>query len=80
MRASEVADMLVNYAKAYRKLQGPDSIKRNSHMNAYVGEAPSQELVDAVVVDFINFTMGRGVGMDLALYTSDIQPGVNKDG
>lgn len=74
MRADDIANTLVNYAKAYRKHCKPESIKLNDHMNEYRGETPSQDLVDAIVVDFINFTMAHGCGMDLALFTSDIQP------
>lgn len=78
MTGREVAAMMVNYARAYRKRADLDSIKRNSHMNEYRGEPPDQKLVDAVVVDFINFMMWHGVGMDFGLYTCDIQPDAEK--
>lgn len=73
MNAQEMANLLTNYAKTYHKENGVNGVVRNKHMNAYRGDAPIQELVDAVVVDFVNFIMVRGAGMDLGLYTKDIQ-------
>jgi hypothetical protein len=73
MASGDMAEMMVKYAKAYHKERTTESIKLNAHMNEYTGPAPSQKLVDAVVVDFINFMMYHGCGMDLALYTKDLE-------
>ena len=61
---------LIRHAKDYRD-DAVDSVHRNSHMNElrWINE---QDEVDAVLVDFINY-IGRKKGIDLALYTIDIQ-------
>lgn len=41
-----------------------------------------QNVIDAIVVDFINFYAGMHCGMDLALYTGDLRNGkkMNREG
>lgn len=41
-----------------------------------------QKVIDAIVVDFINYFAGMHCGMDLALYTEDLRNGkkMNKEG
>jgi hypothetical protein len=59
--------------KEYRNSGVLKSVRRNNHMNDYKGENVSQETLDAVLVDFVNF-LGMQQGIDLAMYTSDLKP------
>jgi hypothetical protein len=73
----ELADLLVKQAQKYVKEMKNTGVIINRHMNAYRDGEPDQKLVDAVVVDFINYVMRQG-GMDLALYTIDLREKVDK--
>ena len=71
MTKGELMKMLVKYAKGY----APDcleSIKHNSHMNEYRGKVITQNIIDAIIVDFVNF-IGYEQGLDLGLYTRDLK-------
>jgi hypothetical protein len=72
MKTVEILEALTNYAKVYIK-GAAQSVIRNNHMNQ-LGEndAITQEQIEAVVVDFINF-IGVSNGVDYALYTRDIK-------
>lgn len=71
MNKIELLTYLTNTAKVYR----PDavaSVLRNRHMNQIAdSEYPHQNVVDAVLVDFINY-IGTRNGIDYALYTKDL--------
>lgn len=69
MTVIELLESLTKAAKEYRKDR--ESIRRNEHMNKYRGELPSQELIDAIIADFINF-VGVKQCVDYALYTKDL--------
>jgi hypothetical protein len=70
----DVLNFLVSYAKKYVK-EGKDSVKKNRHMNELEkDDSVTQQQVEAVVVDFINY-IGVKCGIDYALYTSDVQEG-----
>jgi len=71
MTRGELMEMLVKYLRQYRSDGVIESVKRNSHMNDYKGEKISQESIDAVLVDFVNF-VGMQQGIDLALYAADL--------
>jgi hypothetical protein len=73
MTRGDLADLLVKRAKEY----APDakkSLMRNSHMNRLTPkekEALTQETINAIVTDFVNYTVGCA-GLDLALYSKDL--------
>lgn len=72
MYTKEFLDHITRYAKQYAPV-GVASVLRNRHMNQITEEsAPTQQQVEAVVVDFCNF-MGGKCAIDLALYTQDLQ-------
>ena len=48
------------------------SIQRNTHMNDYVDQPISQEAVDAILVDFVNW-VGVHQGLDYGMYTKDLE-------
>lgn len=61
----DLMKLLKTEARSY-KLIANDSLRRNFHMNNSVMEERkniSQEIVDALLVDFINY-VGVGQGMD----------------
>lgn len=68
-------DVLTKCATEYRK-DCQESLYRNRHMNDFVFKPDrpvvSQEIVDAILVDFINFVGMKNCG-DVGLYTQDIQ-------
>lgn len=66
----ELSEWLVKKAKQYRKQGVLESIKRNRHMNNYNGDVVSQDTIDAILVDFVNFAV---LPMDLAMYTEDLE-------
>ena len=70
MTKIELLDMLKKNAEDYRE-GAKDSLKRNNHMNAYKDEELPQNVIDALLVDFINF-VGTKQCIDYALYTSDL--------
>lgn len=73
MTKVELLEMLMSCAKRYAK-GGIQSVSRNMHMNQSAEfETPlTQQHLDAVVVDFVNY-VALMQGVDLALYTSDLQ-------
>jgi len=71
MTVGELLSILTEDAKRYVEI-APASIGRNEHMHRYRGPEPDQELVAAIVVDFINF-VGAQRAVDYALYTKDIR-------
>jgi hypothetical protein len=64
-------DILIKNAQGYRP-GSVASIKRNKHMNDCEGKNIDQDVVDAVIVDYLNYVAGR-YGMDLGLYTNDLK-------
>lgn len=66
----QLMDMLIDHAKQYCP-GALESINRNSHMNEYHGEKVSQNVIDALIVDFINF-IGSQHCLDLGLYTKHL--------
>ena len=68
MTSLELLNKLTREAREFRK--DADHYARNRHMHA-IGEAPPQEVVDAVLTGFIN-QIGRNQGVDYALYASDL--------
>lgn len=71
MKAIEMLEITIGYAKEYRS-KAIESVQRNRHMNQLEdGEVLQQRYIDAVLTDFINF-IGVKHGIDLALYTSDL--------
>ena len=72
MNKGDLLNMIVRYAKEYRKSGIMESVKRNNHMNKYSGENVSHEVADAILVDFVNF-VGVNQGMDLGMYTDDLE-------
>ena len=68
MTRGELCKMLERDAKEFRLDR--DHYRRNAHMHT-ITEAPPQEVVDAVLVGFINH-VARNQCMDLALYTRDL--------
>ena len=67
----ELCKILESDAKRYR-LTAKKSIKRNRHMNNCRYPKASQNFIDALLVDFINFIAQRQ-GLDLGLYTKDLK-------
>ena len=68
MSKIELLDMLTKRARVFRADR--EHFKRNNHMHD-LKEAPPQEVVDAVLVGFIN-DIGIMQGVDYALYTRDL--------
>ena len=73
MTRIELLEMLTKRAKAFRADR--DHFERNAHMHA-IKEAPPQDVVDAVLVGFIN-DIGIMQGVDYALYARDLADGQN---
>lgn len=71
MNAIEFIELAHKLADQYSK-DAQASISRNKHMNELSGFNPSQPVIDAVLVDFINYAAERQ-GIDYALYTSDLR-------
>jgi len=68
----DLLNSLVNYTKKYR-LGCEESVLRNKHMNGLDGnEKIEQKVVDAILVDFINF-IGANHSVDYVLYTNDLE-------
>lgn len=62
--------LLEDEAKEYR-LKSLNSIKQNSHMNSCKNPKVSQPVIDAILVDFINY-VATGQGIDLGLHTKHL--------
>lgn len=73
MTAIELLKFLTKRAKEFRL--DHDHYKRNAHMHE-ITDAPSQEVIDAVLVGFIN-KIGLSQGIDYALYATDIKNDVD---
>jgi len=71
MTNTEFVDILIKHAKGYRPGSAA-SIKRNHHMNIFSGDPVDQGLVDATIVDFINYVGLNQCCLDVALYASDL--------
>jgi hypothetical protein len=71
MTNDELYKLLENKAKTYR-LTALSSIKRNKHMNDCKNPRASQNIIDALLVDFINY-VALGQGLNLGLYTKDLR-------
>jgi len=71
MNKIEYLNGLTEHAKNYRE-DAQKSIARNKHMNNVKGETVSQDVIDAVLVDFINY-IGVKSWLDYGLYTSDFE-------
>lgn len=69
MLSIELLELLTKRAKKFRL--DHDYYKRNAHMHD-ITEPPSQEVIDAVLVGFIN-DIGISQGIDYALYTIDLK-------
>ena len=63
----QMLDYLTESAKSY-VVDAKKSIRRSKHMHKYKKGAIPQTLVEAVVVDFINY-VALGQGLDWGLYT-----------
>ena len=48
------------------------SVARNDHMNTLKGVSVPQDIIDAVVVDFVNW-VGTHQGLDYAMYTKHLK-------
>lgn len=71
MKAIEVLEKTTDYAKKYRS-EAQQSLERNRHMNQIEeGEQVQQRIIDAVLVDFINY-VGIKHGIDYGIYTKDL--------
>lgn len=72
MNKEELLDLLTKSAREYRK-DAQSSISRNAHMSAIQStEVIQQNIIDAVLVDFINY-VGTRQCVDYGLYTKDLQ-------
>jgi hypothetical protein len=67
MTRKELFKLLESFAIDYRKI-AIDSIRRNRHMNEVTLEDIQQTVVDALLVDFINYIASENC-CDLGLYT-----------
>jgi hypothetical protein len=69
--SGELLQLVTNFAKEYA-VKGVESIRRNNHMNKVsIGDELSKNVVDAVLVDFINY-IGLSYGVDFGLYIQDL--------
>jgi len=72
MTVGQLLKTLSIYAKDYSEVAG-ESIKRNGHMNNFPADREVDKLlVDAAIVDFINY-IGMRNCVDYAMYTSDLE-------
>lgn len=72
MTTGELLDLLFTDAEEY--IEGSKkSVLRNTHMNELnPSNQIRQDVIDAVVVDFINFVGGKR-GVDVGMYTKDLR-------
>jgi len=71
MTVIEELQLLTKYAKRYRK-DAQKSLERNNHMNdIQEGELVQQRIIDAILVDYINF-VGVQNCCDYAMCVSDL--------
>ena len=72
----DLLEMITRNACDYSK-DAKASLLRNNHMNEIEKDTPlDQKVIDAVLVDFINF-IGMQQGVDYAIYTRDL-PGAKE--
>ena len=71
MNVIEMLERTKKYADEY-SIEAKTSLIRNNHMNEIKNEEIDQKIIDAVLVDFINF-IGLKHGVDYALYTTDLR-------
>jgi hypothetical protein len=85
MKTEELLQSLARYAGLYYK-DAVKSIEKNRHMNGLTNddlyaigrnEALVRKIVDAVIVDFINF-IGAQHCADFAMYTKDLPDELRK--
>jgi hypothetical protein len=71
MTKIELMNIIEKIAKDYYQ-DAPESILRNKHMNNLKGnEKIDKNIIDAVIVDFINF-IGSWQGLDYGMYVKDL--------
>lgn len=71
LTTGELLRVITNFAKDYAP-ESTESIRRNSHMNQVtIEEDVDKIVVDAVIVDFINYIANR-YGVDYALNTYNL--------
>jgi hypothetical protein len=70
MIAIEFLEILSSSAKKYAK-NAQQSVIRNSHMNN-LKDPITQDQIDAVLVDFINYIASSKWYIDYAMYTTDL--------
>lgn len=74
MTNGQLCKLVERVIKKYR-LEARDSVIRNKHMNDLGPRDKSalkQKIIDALLVDFLNFFAVTACGMDLGMYTSDL--------
>jgi len=72
MKSIEMLELTKKYADTYSE-EAKQSLVRNNHMNEIKkDEEIDQRVIDAVLVDFLNF-IGFKHGIDYSLYTSDLR-------
>jgi hypothetical protein len=71
MTNGELLDLLESEARLYRK-GARSSVRRNQHQNEVKVFGVRQEMVDALLVDFINF-IAVGMGGDLGLTSKHLR-------
>ena len=71
MTRGELLKIIEQNGKDYYK-DAPQSILRNNHMNNLKGdEIINKDVVEATIVDFINF-IGTKQGLDYGMYIKDL--------
>lgn len=79
MSNGELIARIIKLAQHYCQV-GASSVAANDHMNKLTPETqPSQQQLEAVVVDFTNYLGYNLCGLDAALYTEDVQESKNHD-
>jgi hypothetical protein len=77
LTSGELLTLLTNFAKDYH-LDGTKSVIHNAHMNRLsYEETVEQKVLDAVLVDFINY-IGSRYGVDYGLYTKNLNDDTRK--
>lgn len=71
MKSIDLLEMLTADAKQYRKT-ATQSVVANRHMNNLPHTTVPQDIVDAVLVDYINYIANK-LCVDYALYTKDLE-------
>jgi len=72
MNALELSNLVRSRAEKYSKTS-KESLVRNNHLNEIKDQEDlEQRVIDAVLVDFVNYCAGCA-GIDYALQTSDLR-------